>query len=232
MHRKNTTSHKLTILYLLHNSMYSKLLKWPWGSNGYWELFLGDVSVPIWRWRGAMAGICLHPLCLPWVDVAAHLQRVGHRAIHSCPGGLILREVCVHVLCCGSGGCKESGTSVPGSFPIFPVPPPLSKLLCLVHGPGNSSGRADSEVTGGTGPPTLGGSSWTLSHGSILRANGCPSLGVGTEGFPPGDPSPGPCHFPERLLLYQKSALGLPVGVMGSCSGYIPYYLEGHDQRC
>lgn len=79
-----------------------------------------------------MAGTCLHRLCLPWVDVAAQLQGVGRGAIYGCPGafGLILREVHVHVLC---GGRKESGTSVPDNFPIFPLPPSLSKLLCLAH---------------------------------------------------------------------------------------------------
>lgn len=183
------------------------------GGGELWQGYACTVSVS--------HGWMLEPTCKEWAMGRYTVALVASSSGRS-----------VSMCCAVAVVAARSGISVPGSFPIFPVPPPLSKLLCLVHGPGNSSGRADSEVTGGTGPPTPGGSSWTLSHGSILRANGCPSLGAGTEGCPPGDPSPGPCHFPERLLLYQKSALSLPVGVMGSCSGYMPYYLEGHDQRC
>lgn len=46
------------------------------------------------------------------------------------------RRVHAHRLCGGSSVCKESGTSVPDSFPTFPLPPPFLKLLCLAHNVG------------------------------------------------------------------------------------------------
>lgn len=80
-----------------------------------------------------MAGTCPYHLRLQRVDVAAQLQGVGRGVTHGCPGafGFILRDVHVPEFCGGSGGCKESGTSVQ---PVFPLPPPLSKLLCPAHG--------------------------------------------------------------------------------------------------
>lgn len=114
----------------------------------------------------------------------------------------------------------------PASFPSSSsfVKAALPGSRCEISLTTDSSGTVGSEVTGDTGGPWgyhtwLGpsppwGSSRALPHGSILRANGCPSPGVGAEGCPPRHPSPGPHHIPKRLLPHQKSALGLPGGLL------------------
>lgn len=114
-----------------------------------------------------MAGTCPHRLCLQRVDVAAQPRGVGRGVTHGCPGafGLILRDVHVREFCGGSGGCKESGTSVPASFPSSSsfVKAALPGSRCELSLTTDSSGTAGSEVTGDTGGP-WGCHTWLGPH--------------------------------------------------------------------